>query len=123
MSKRISNPEDLKAFRDKAKGEIELREGGKEIRLTVHMGTCGIAAGARDVVSMLMNELEKAGANNVSLRQTGCAGLCDQEPMLTLADQVGREYRYGRLDRSKVVEIVREHIQGGMPVTRLLVNA
>ena len=123
MSERISNPGDLKALRDKAKGEIELREGGKEIRLTVHMGTCGIAAGARDVVSMLMIEIEKSGANNVSLRQAGCAGLCDQEPMLTLLDKTGREYRYGRLDRNKVVDIVREHVQGGMPITRLLVNA
>jgi NADP-reducing hydrogenase subunit HndB len=123
MSERISNPGDLKALRDKAKGEIELREGGKEIRLTVHMGTCGIAAGARDVVSMLMSEIEKSGANNVSLRQAGCAGLCDQEPMLTLLDKTGREYRYGRLDRNKVVDIVREHVQGGTPVTRLLVNA
>jgi (2Fe-2S) ferredoxin len=87
------------------------------------MGTCGIAAGARDVVSMLMTEIEKAGVKNVSLRQAGCAGLCDQEPMLTLLDKAGREYRYGRLDRNKVVDIVREHVQGGMPITRLLVNA
>jgi NADP-reducing hydrogenase subunit HndB len=123
MSKRLANPEALQALRQQAKGDIDLRGEKKEMRLTVHMGTCGIAAGARDVLALLIAELGKAKVDKVSVRQSGCAGLCDQEPMLTLTDAQGHEYRYGRLDKNKVIEIIEGHVQGGKPVTKHLVNA
>ena len=53
MSVKIKNPEDLKKLRDQARGEVDVRSGPKEIRITVHMGTCGIAAGARDIMAEL----------------------------------------------------------------------
>ena len=122
MSKRIADPGALNALRDQARGEVDLRAGAKEVRLTVHMGTCGIAAGARDVLARLMDELTRAGVQNVTLRHSGCAGLCDQEPMLTLTDAEGRDWRYGRIDAARVREIVQGHVLGGNPVTRLLIN-
>jgi (2Fe-2S) ferredoxin len=122
MAERIKSPGDLKALAEKAKGEIDLRAGGKEIRITIHMGTCGIAAGARDVLSEFVAEIGKQQVNTVSLRQSGCAGLCDQEPMVTLTDKNGKDYRYGKLNKSKVREIVEGHVVGGNPVARYLVN-
>jgi NADP-reducing hydrogenase subunit HndB len=123
MDKRITDPAALKAFRDKARAEVDLRTGPKDIQVTVHMGTCGIASGARDVLSLLVRELGEAKVDKVTLRQSGCAGLCDQEPMLTLKDKTGREYRYGRLDKAKVQEIIQGHILGGNPVVKLLLQA
>ena len=123
MTTKITNPQDLNAMRDRARGEIELRTGGKEVRMTVHMGTCGIAAGARDVRSALAAELGSAGARQVSLRQSGCAGLCEQEPMLTLVDAQGRQFRYGKLDAARVREIVRQHVVAGSPVVEFLIRA
>jgi NADP-reducing hydrogenase subunit HndB len=123
MSKRVANPGELNALRDKAKSDLSLRGGPKDVCVTVHMGTCGIAAGARDVLSLLMKELSSAKIDNVTLRHAGCAGLCDQEPMLTVTDKAGSEYRYGKLDKSKVREIVEGHLRGGAPVERLLVRA
>jgi NADP-reducing hydrogenase subunit HndB len=123
MPERISSPKDLKALQEKAKAEIDLRGGPKDIRITVHMGTCGIAAGARDVMANLMSALNAAGAGNVSLQQSGCAGLCDQEPMITLTDKAGGSFRYGKLDKQKVGEIVREHVLGGQPVAEHLIKA
>ncbi len=120
---KITSPKDLKAIRDKARGDIDLRTGQKEIRITVHMGTCGIAAGARDVLGELMTELEQAGAKNVTIQQTGCAGLCDQEPMLTMTDKFGGMFRYGRLDKHRVREIVREHVLGGNPVDEYVIKS
>jgi NADP-reducing hydrogenase subunit HndB len=122
MTQRITNPRDLKALQEKVKREIDLRSGPKDLRITVHMGTCGIAAGARDILTALMHELGAAKIENVSLQQTGCAGLCDQEPMLTLTDKAGGAFRYGRLDKHKVGEIVRDHVLRGQPVLEYLIK-
>jgi len=122
MANKITSPSDLKALRDKAQAEIDLRSGAKEMRITVHMGTCGIAAGARDVLAALMAELSAAGVTTVTLQQAGCAGLCDREPMLTLTDKAGEVFRYGRLDKQKVRQIVREHVLRGDPVEEHLIK-
>lgn len=122
MAHKITSPQELAALRDKAKAEIELRGGPKEMQITVHMGTCGIAAGARDVMAGLMEELAAAGVTTVTLRQSGCLGLCDREPMFTLVDRGGQEFRYGKLNRNKVRRIVQEHILQGQPVVDDLVT-
>ena len=123
MAKRIASLEDLKRVRDQARPAIEVRTGMKDIKITVHMGTCGIAAGAREVLTALASELEQAAVENVTLRQSGCLGLCSEEPMLTLADRGGREYRYGKLDGPRVRRIVREHVVAGKPVVDCLITA
>jgi (2Fe-2S) ferredoxin len=122
MAKRINNPQELAAVRQSAQSAIDLRSGAKDMRLTVHMGTCGIAAGARDVLAALMDELAKSEGASVLLTQSGCAGLCDQEPMLSLTDKSGQVFRYGRLDKKKAREIVREHVLGGNPATEYLIK-
>jgi len=86
------------------------------------MGTCGIAAGARDILAALMNELTGAKVENVSLQQSGLRRLCDQEPMFTLTDKAGGAFRYGRLDKNKVGQIVREHVLRGQPVLEYLIK-
>jgi NADP-reducing hydrogenase subunit HndB len=120
MSTRIGSPEDLKKLRDKARGDVDVRSGPKETRITVHMGTCGIAAGARDILAELTGELVKAGVETVTLRQSGCIGLCDQEPMLTYSDKDGRDYLYVNLDRGKARRIVASHVLKGQPVHELI---
>jgi len=115
--------QDLAKIRDKAKSLMTIREGQGRAKVTVHMGTCGIAAGARDILAALMDELGQAKISNVSLQQTGCAGLCDQEPMLTLTDKAGGAFRYGRLDKHKVGAIVRDHVLRGQPVLEYLIKA
>ena len=122
-NKKITSPQELKNLRNKARTDLDLRSGPKEVRITVHLGTCGIAAGARDILIQLASELAQASADNVTLRQAGCAGLCDQEPMLTLTDAAGKEFRYGRLDKRKVHDIVREHVLEGNPRVDYLIHA
>lgn len=116
MAKPIRSPEELRKLKEQAKAEMGRRLGPKEIQITVHMGTCGMAAGAREILGQLTVELSQTSVTNVTLCQSGCLGLCDQEPMLTLKDQAGTEFRYGRLDEKKVGEIVRHHVLGGSPV-------
>lgn len=119
---KITSVDDLKKLRDQAKADVDLRSGPKEILATVHMGTCGIAAGARDVLSAMSSEILNAGVDNVTLRRSGCIGLCDQEPMMTLRDKEGHEYQYVKLDTQKVHEIVQDHIVGGQPVVAHLMH-
>jgi NADP-reducing hydrogenase subunit HndB len=122
MAKRIASPADLKALQEQAKSDIDLRTGQKDMRITVHMGTCGIAAGARDVLTALMGELGQNEVAHVSVTQSGCAGLCDQEPMLTISDKAGGSFRYGRLSKAKVGVIVRQHVVRGQPVLEYMIK-
>ncbi|MFP4502446.1 MAG: (2Fe-2S) ferredoxin domain-containing protein [Candidatus Hydrogenedentota bacterium] len=122
MTTKIKSPEDLLALRDKARKNIELRGEPKEMTITMHMGTCGIAAGARDMLAKLGELLASHNVTNVTLRQSGCVGLCDREPMLTLTDAAGKEYRYGKLTPERLESIVTQHVQGGNPVMDYLIQ-
>ena len=122
MADRITSPDQLLARAQKAQADLDLRQGRKDTQVTVHMGTCGIAAGARDVVATVMTEMSAAGVTSVSLHQTGCAGLCEEEPMATITTANGTMYRYGLLDKVKVHTIVINHLVGGTPVSAYLIK-
>jgi NADP-reducing hydrogenase subunit HndB len=124
MAEKIKSPADLLAMAKKAKEGIDLRSGAKEIKVTVHMGTCGIAAGARDVVVNFLTEIADAKLDNVTIHQSGCAGLCEMEPMATVQFADGGVYHYGLLEgREKVHEIVQSHLVGGTPVPAYLIKS
>jgi NADP-reducing hydrogenase subunit HndB len=122
MTKKITSIEDLKSLRERAKEEVDLRTGPKDMQITIHMGTCGIAAGARDVLTQLADELGRASVDTVTLRQSGCVGLCDQEPMLTLTDRSNKTFVYCKLNQEKVRKIVQEHVLGGNAVIPYMVK-
>ena len=123
MADKIKSAADLLALAQKAKGGVDMRSGAKEITVTVHMGTCGIAAGARDVVAGFLSEVAEARLDNVTIRQSGCVGLCEMEPMATVRGADGAVYHYGLLEnRDKVHKIVHEHLVGGVPVDAYLIK-
>jgi NADP-reducing hydrogenase subunit HndB len=122
MAEKITNPDQLRALADKAKADIDLRSGRKETQVTVHMGTCGIAAGAREIVAAFMSEMAANGVTSASLHQSGCAGLCEEEPMATVTTADGTLHRYGLLDKDKVRTIVVNHLVGGTPVEAYLIK-
>ncbi len=123
MVQPICSPEDLNKLRDKVKEELELRTSEKDLVITVHMGTCGIAAGARDVLKTIIAELSSYGIKNVTVKQSGCAGLCDREPMITIKHKSsGSEYKYGKLNSEKVKEIIQKHILSGSPILEYLIS-
>jgi NADP-reducing hydrogenase subunit HndB len=123
MTDKIKSPSDLLALAGRAKEGVDLRSGAKEIRVTVHMGTCGIAAGARDVVAAFLSEVADAKLDNVTVHQSGCAGLCEMEPMATVQTADGTVFRYAHLEsREKVREIVRSHLIGDTPVADYLIK-
>ena len=110
--------DDLKKIKEKHQAEFTLRQGGYRAKVTVHMGTCGIAAGARNVMNALMEEINKANITDVIVTTSGCAGLCAREPLATVELMNQPPVRYGDLNEDKMKEIFKEHIQGGTPVEK-----
>jgi NADP-reducing hydrogenase subunit HndB len=104
---------DLKKIKDKAHADSALREGVHRAKVTVHMGTCGIAAGARTVMDSLMAEIAEAGVSDVVVTTSGCAGFCAQEPMVTV-ELTGQEpIVYGKIDANKMRQIFKRHVMLG----------
>jgi NADP-reducing hydrogenase subunit HndB len=110
--------DDLKKIKEKQKATFTLREGGYRAKVTVHMGTCGIAAGARDIMTALMDEISQAKVEDVIATTSGCAGLCAREPMVTVEIMNKPPVKYGELTDAKIREIFKEHIIGGNPVEK-----
>ena len=108
--------EDLKRIKESVKGTVNLRDGSFRVKITVHMGTCGIAAGARPVMSALLKLIEESGAQDIILTSSGCAGLCSHEPMLTVEVKDQAPVKYVNLDAEKTTRIYKEHVVGGNPV-------
>jgi NADP-reducing hydrogenase subunit HndB len=109
--------DDLRKKRDEARKEIYLREGKYKSKVIVHMGTCGIAAGAREIVSAFLKEIEDKATEDVMLTTSGCAGLCSEEPMATVECLNSSSVKYVKLTPDKVKKIFNEHILGGKIVT------
>lgn len=93
-----------------------LREGGFRAKITVHMGTCGIAAGARGIMNVVMDEMAKSDKKDVAVTTSGCAGLCSQEPMATIELTGEPPVKYIALTEDKMRKIFAEHVIGGKPV-------
>jgi NADP-reducing hydrogenase subunit HndB len=105
--------QELQAIRERAKRARNLREGIGRAKITVHMGTCGIASGAREVLNALMEEIERRGIDDVLVTTSGCAGLCSREPMATVELAGQPPVKYVDLTPKKIVEILLEHAVGG----------
>ncbi|HDZ77628.1 MAG TPA: (2Fe-2S) ferredoxin domain-containing protein [Candidatus Omnitrophica bacterium] len=106
-------PEDLDRIAAKMKKTINLREGESRARVIVHMGTCGIAAGARTVMTALMEEIEKRDLKDVILTLSSCAGFCSREPMVTVEMKNEPPVKYVDLTPDKAKEILEKHVIGG----------
>jgi len=108
--------EDLKKIKERERSKMVLREGNFRAKITVHMGTCGIAAGARDVMTLFRDVIGQRDIDDVILTNSGCAGLCAKEPMITVEVQGQAPVKYIKVDREKAMRIFEEHVQGGKPV-------
>jgi len=105
--------EDLKKIKDKVHTDTALREGGARVKVTVHMGTCGIASGAREVLEALMNVIAEDGVSDVSVTTSGCMGLCSREPLVTV-EVIGKEpIKYEYMNPNKMRQVFKRHIVKG----------
>lgn len=109
--------DELAKIREKTRYAATLRQGAARVRVNVHMGTCGIAAGAREILTAVMKEIESRKLPDVIVMNSGCAGLCSQEPMMTV--EVKGEpapVKYVALTADKVRKIFDSHVLKGQIV-------
>lgn len=101
---------ELEKIRDEAQAMVKLRESGEKTRIVVGMGTCGIAAGARETLRAIMDELARRNIQDVIVTQTGCIGLCEKEPIVDVIKPGQAKVTYGRVDSEKARRIVASHV-------------
>ncbi|HOJ87552.1 MAG TPA: NAD(P)H-dependent oxidoreductase subunit E [Pseudothermotoga sp.] len=121
MSK-IKTLEDLMKIKEKAVKELQLRDTGKRGKITVAMGTCGIAAGAKDTLKAVVEALSENNINDVSVVQSGCMGLCEVEPTVEVRLEGQEPVVYGHVTPENAKRIVKLHIMSNQVVTDLLVR-
>ncbi len=104
----------LRKLREEQKEMIERREtGDKSIHIIVGMGTCGIAAGAKEALNVFLGEAYTRKMDNVVVKQTGCMGLCHAEPTVEVKMDGMPDTLYGNVDATVAKKIVELHLLGG----------
>ena len=102
---------ELQAIRDRMKDSVTMRSGTGSIRAVVGMATCGIAAGARPVLSALVEEVNNLGLNEkVTVTQTGCIGLCRYEPIVEVYEADKEKVTYVKMTAEKARRKVLESL-------------
>jgi NADP-reducing hydrogenase subunit HndB len=102
--------DDLKKIKEKTAKDTSLRDGPANIKITVHMGTCGIAAGARDVMNALMEEMAEADRQDIRVVASGCMGMCSSEPNVTIEAQDSEPIVYQLMDANKMRQVFKRHV-------------
>jgi NADP-reducing hydrogenase subunit HndB len=114
--------EELKRIKEQTLKAMDLRQAKERGKVVVAMGTCGIAAGAKNTLIAVIEELEKADIHDVQVVQSGCMGLCDREPTVEVSMKDQPSVIYGDVNDASARRIVREHIQGGQVVAELVIK-
>ena len=105
--------EDLRRMRGEKQKEMEMRDASnKDVQVIVGMGTCGIAAGAKDTFTALVGAINEKGLTHVLIRQTGCMGLCHSEPTVEVVVPGMPAVIYGNVDAATAKAVVEKHIVG-----------
>jgi NADP-reducing hydrogenase subunit HndB len=116
----IKSLDDLRKIKENAKQATNARhENGTQV--IVGMGTCGIAAGARTVMTAILEEISRRGIQNVSVMQTGCIGMCQKEPLVDIVRPGEPRVTYGNVKPDDVPRIISDHLVNGRIVGDLVV--
>ncbi|TAN38960.1 MAG: NADH-quinone oxidoreductase subunit NuoF [Nitrospirae bacterium] len=110
---------DLTRIKQEQKARQALKKDGYTTKVTVHMGTCGVAAGANAVMTALAEEIATSGRKDIFVTTSGCAGLCAREPLATIEVLDQPPVRYCDLNDQKMRDIFHGHIMAGIPVDKL----
>jgi len=103
--------DDLRKLRETKQKAMDMRDPeNKEAQIIVGMGTCGIAAGAKDTFNAIIEELDQLDITNVLVRQTGCMGLCHSEPTVEVVVEGMPTVIYGHVDAELGKKIITKHV-------------
>ena len=119
----VKSLEDLKRVKEEALEKRKAQATSGRTQITVGMGTCGIAAGARETMKAILNVIEEENLNDIIVAQTGCIGLCKWEPIIEVALGQEPKVTYGNVSPDKAKEIMREHIIGSKIIPEYVIPA
>lgn len=118
----IKSIEDLKKAREEALKKRELKATSGTVQVIVGMGTCGIAAGARDAMKAILDTIETDAISGVLVTQTGCIGLCEKEPIVQVVIGEQPKVTYGKVTPEVARRIMKEHVSSGNIVESNKIN-
>jgi NADP-reducing hydrogenase subunit HndB len=119
----IKSLEDLKRIREEALEKRKVKTAEGSIQVIVAMGTCGIAAGARDTMKAILDHIESNNVSGVIVTQTGCIGKCDYEPIVSVVIGAEPKVTYGHINAERARKIMQEHVADGKVLTDWLIPA
>ena len=113
---------ELQAIKERMKDKVIIREGMNQIRVVVGMATCGIAAGARPVLSAFVEGVNNENlSDKVTVSQTGCIGICQYEPVVEVFESGKEKVTYIKMTEEKVKTVIEKHLKGGNVVTEFTI--
>ena len=116
--------EELRAIRERMQSQVSMRaEDHTHTRVVVGMATCGIAAGAKPVLTALVDEIARRNLSHVTVSQTGCIGMCQYEPIVEVLEPGKEKVTYVKVTPEMVARIVSDHLVNGNPVGEFTVGA
>jgi (2Fe-2S) ferredoxin len=118
----IKSLEDLKRLREEALEKRKLKTATGQVQVIVGMGTCGIAAGARETMKAILNQIESESLSGIVVTQTGCIGLCEREPIVQVVVGEGPKTTYGKVTPDVAKKILKNHVLEGTPVQEYVIE-
>lgn len=117
---KVKSLDELRKLRDQVKDDISTRiDTGTTV--IVGMGTCGIAAGARETMQAILQELDKRGIT-AHVRTVGCIGMCAREPLVDIEQAGQPRITYGNINPDMVARLIDEHLKNGRVVEEWVVG-
>jgi NADP-reducing hydrogenase subunit HndB len=102
--------DDLKKIKEETTKSTSLRDGEASVKITVHMGTCGIAAGAREVMNALMEEMAQTDRRDIRVVTSGCMGMCSSEPNVTVETKGAEPIVYQKMEPNRMRQVFKRHV-------------
>jgi NADP-reducing hydrogenase subunit HndB len=112
----VKSLDDLKRLREEALEKRKMKTTDGKAQVIVGMGTCGIAAGARDTMKAILDYIESENLPGIIVTQTGCIGQCEKEPIVQVIVGESVKVTYGKVNSETARRIMKEHVVAGQVV-------
>jgi NADP-reducing hydrogenase subunit HndB len=119
----VKSLEELKRLKQAALEKRQAKITTGHVHIMVGMGTCGIAAGARETMKAILDVIETENLSGVIVTQTGCMGLCEWEPIVDVSAGGSPKVTYGKVTPERAKQIMKQHVIEGLAVSEFMIPA
>jgi (2Fe-2S) ferredoxin len=120
---KVKSLEELRRLKEEALEKRQAKTTAGSAQVVVGMGTCGIAAGARETMKAILDVIERENLSGVIVTQTGCIGLCEWEPIVEVTVRGSPKVTYGKVSAEKARQIMKKHVIDGAPISEYVIPA